>query len=262
MSTTLEPTRESVLQRALDQVDAARRGERHHSRLPIADLVLRTPSETGGGGYTITGHAATTNSDYTLFESEGVRVRERIAANAFDRVLSGNPDVHLNINHDMSKAIARTGVQGMGGLELTMDPQGLRVYARVDPSDPDVQSLAAKMPLGIMDQMSFAFTISNERRTSNETGDSIDVVYEILEVGQLYDVCVCAQGANPQTDSSIRSLAAVGLQASAWATHRQQAESLGGVSVSGEEPGVLESTRVRVAKAKATARTKRATYST
>src|SRR3954470_23665860 len=99
--------RESALQRALELSDKARLGERHHSRLPIIELSMRgMDGGTADGGIVIEGHAATTNSEYVLFEdaAKGVRVRERIAATAFDDVLSGNPDVHLNINHDMSKA--------------------------------------------------------------------------------------------------------------------------------------------------------------
>ena len=265
-----EADRGSVLQRALEQADQARRGEKHHSRMPLVDLALRDASETADGSYTITGHAATTNSEYVLFEDEawGIRIRERIAGTAFDNVLSGNPDVHLNINHDMSKAIARTGVTGVGGLELSMDSVGLRTYARVDRTDPDVIGLKSKMGLGIIDQMSFAFTIADEKRSSVEKDGMTDVLYEILEIGQLYDVCVCAQGANPQTDSSLRSLrAAVGQPAAlnaAWAGQHQPGSPLGAVSVSRsvEELGALESTRVHVARAKARAKTKLALYST
>lgn len=266
MNTDPAAGRESVLQRALDQADKARRGERHHSRLPIDALQLRDATQTADGSYTITGHAATTNSEYVLFEDEayGVRVTERIAGNAFDRVLAGNPDVHLNINHDMSKAIARTGVTGVGGLELSMDPSGLKVYARVDRADPDVIGLASKMRLGVIDQMSFAFTIADEKRTSVERDGMLEVLYEILEVGQLYDVCVCAQGANPQTDSSLRSLEAVVGQPNAeafWAEHRQPSIALGDESVSPTEVVGAPGSRAYVARAKALAKTQRSNLS-
>lgn len=267
MSIDLQAGRESALRRALEVADKVRLGERHHSRMPIIEVSM--PGESGGtgdGGIVIEGHAATTNSEYVLYEdaANGVRVRERISATAFDGVLSGNPDVHLNINHDMSKAIARTGIKGVGGLELSMDNTGLKFYARVDRSDPDVIGLMSKMRIGVIDQASFAFTIAEETRTSTEEDDSVDVLYEIQRVGQLYDVCVCAQGANPQTDSSLRSLvAAIGQPGVRVLGHAAPAEldALGVVSASpADAVGVLEPSRAYVARAKARARTKRANF--
>jgi hypothetical protein len=41
---------------------------------------------------------------------------------------------------------------------------------------------------------------------------TIDELWRILEVGDLYDVCVCAQGAYPQTESHLRSLAAASMR--------------------------------------------------
>lgn len=254
MTSTLD-TRSALILRTLDQVDAARRGEKHHSRLPLVDLAVRDSGETGDGSYTITGHAATTNSEYVLFESEemGVRIRERISGDAFNSVLAGNPDVHLNINHDMRYAMARTGVNGVGGLELSMDPIGLRTFARVSPNITFVRDLAEQMRLGIIDQMSFAFTIESETRTVSETDEMTDVLYDITSVGNLYDVCVCAQGANPQTDSSLRSItAALGRDAFASGQDRR-ATTAGGQDTEhrGDQPGDGESNRAYLAKAKA-----------
>jgi HK97 family phage prohead protease len=267
MDTTILPARESVLQRALESLDRARLGERHHSRLPLVEVSMRTPVENGGGGYTIRGHAATTNSEYVLYESEGVRVRERVASDAFDEVLASNPDVHLNLNHDMRYAMARTGVQGIGGLDLSMDSVGLLTQARVSPNLSFVRDLNEQMTLGVVDQMSFAFTIQSETRTAVEDDDSMDVLYTINKIGQLYDVCICAQGANPQTDASIRSFrAAAGLQTAGmsadWAAQGLHAVGVGSVSVDAEPAGALGSARVHLAKAQAVARTRRNAYLT
>ena len=258
--------RAELVKRALDHVDLVRRGEKHHSRLPLIDLSVRDVGDTGGEWYTIMGHAATTNSEYVLFESEeyGIRVRERISANAFDDVLAGSPDVHLNINHDMRYVMARTGVKGAGSLELSMDSVGLRTLARVSPNITFVRDLAEQMRLGIIDQMSFAFTIAEETRTSVDDGDMCDVLYEIQKVGNLYDVCVCAQGANPQTDSSLRSLsAALGRDALALGQDRRATMAGGQDNDHRDESssgGV--STRVLIAQAQARARSARARYST
>jgi HK97 family phage prohead protease len=109
----------------------------------------------------------------------------------------------------MTKAIARTGrsANQVGGLELSEDKRGLRVFARLDPADPDVTALAVKMKRGIVDQMSFAFTVErDERVTITDEEEREDTLRTILEVRDLYDVTVVAQGAYPQTDASIRSL--------------------------------------------------------
>jgi hypothetical protein len=58
------------------------------------------------------------------------RLREKIARGAFTKVLASKPDVHLNIGHDMNRAIARTGVDGVGGLELTEDDQSVCACSR------------------------------------------------------------------------------------------------------------------------------------
>lgn len=259
MTSTLS-TRADVVRRTLDSLDAQRRSEKHHSRLPLLGVEVRDAGETGDGSYTITGHAATTNSEYVLYESDSVRIRERISSDAFGDVLGD--DVHLNINHDMRYAMARTGVTGVGALELSMDSVGLRTFARVSPKITFVSDLAEQMRLGVIDQMSFAFTIADETRTVVDDGELYDVLYDITKIGKLYDVCVCAQGANPQTDASLRSFtAALGRDADASGLdhradqaggrdhdHRDEASS-GGVS-----------TRILIAQAQARARSVRNRY--
>lgn len=263
MMTVLTADRADVVRRTLDTLDHARRVEKHHARLPIVDLAVRDAGETGDGSYTITGHAATTNREYVLWENDWMRVRERIAPTAFNNVLGRSDlDVHLNINHDMRYAMARTGVKGIGGLELSMDDVGLRTFARVSPKITFVTDLAEQMRLGVVDQMSFAFTIADETRTAVENDDFYDVLYEINEVGNLYDVCVCARGANPQTDSSLRSLdAALGRDAidASGQDHRSPSEG-GQTPLVAAQPGGGTPTRVLIAQAQARSRSVRHRY--
>lgn len=174
-----------------------------------AEIEWRDATGTGDGSYTFLGHAAVVDVTTTLFEGKSWVWKERIAPGAFTKVLASRPDVHFNLNHDMSRAMARTGIVGVGGLELSEDQRGLRAFARLDPEDPDVQALAVKMKRGVIDQMSFAFRIG-EMETLISTDDQGREVEEdtILEVSDLFDVCACAQGAYPQTDASLRSLMA------------------------------------------------------
>lgn len=177
----------------------------------IHDLEVRAPGQgTGGDGYyTVEGYAAVYDQETTLWSSRTFTMTERIRQGAFARVLSENPDVHMVVNHDMSRAVARTRVSGVGGLRLFDDARGLRFVAQLDEADPDVIALAAKMRRGIVDQASFAFTVARDETTEIDDEDGGCVaVREIVEIGELFDVSVVAQGAYPQTEASLRSLAA------------------------------------------------------
>jgi HK97 family phage prohead protease len=175
---------------------------------PLQGLEWRDASGTGDGSYTLTGHAAVFGVETELYRGATWSWREVIEPGAFTAVLATNPDVHLNLGHDMNRSIARTNRSGVGGLELAEDEIGLRVFARLDPADPDVQALAAKMSRGIVDQMSFCFRVGS---MTTESGVADGVAFEvdhIIEVSDLYDVCACAQAAYPQTDASLRGLQA------------------------------------------------------
>lgn len=193
---------------------------------PLARVEIRDPSGTGDGSWTIGGYAAVFEAETVLFDAYGLRVKEELAAGAFGRVLErlgqGDGLVHLNHGHDMKSAIAstdvaRSGPAGslpIGGLELSSDEHGLRFFARVDAGDPDAIRLAAKMRRGVVNQASFAFTIEDERLLSDEDADDgyVELKYRVEEVRDLFDVCACAQGAYPQTESFLRSMTAASLR--------------------------------------------------
>jgi HK97 family phage prohead protease len=86
--------------------------------------------------------------------------REVLAPGCFTRALQ-SPDLscHLLWNHDPSTVFASTR---NGTLELVQDRKGLRMWARVDMQDPDAQRVVGKVRSGLVDQMSFAFTVSDE----------------------------------------------------------------------------------------------------
>ncbi|MBT9154556.1 MAG: hypothetical protein DDT39_01234 [Firmicutes bacterium] len=178
--------------------------------VPLTDFEYRA-SQSGDGSRILTGYAAVYEQEAFLYSGSRWTLRERITTGAFNNVLTKNPDVHLTIGHDMTKAIARTGISGIGGLELRSDAHGLRVYARLNSHDPDVQSLTAKMDLRIMDQMSFSFRIlpagSKHEITTDEHGHETELRI-ITEIAELFDVCVCARGSYTQTSASLRTLLA------------------------------------------------------
>lgn len=184
---------------------------------PISQLRVSDATVSGDGSWIVEGYAATFDDTYTLYDGKWFRVRERVARRAFDdvlaRVAAGGEIVHLNHGHDMTSAVAATDVDGVGSLNLRADEHGLKFEARVDPQDPDAIRMAVKMRRGVVAQASFAFTIDEESAEVRDLDDGReDELWTIERVGHLYDVCVAAQGANPYTESSLRSLAAASLR--------------------------------------------------
>lgn len=176
----------------------------------LEDLHLREPhtSDNGSDDLYLDGYAAVFNQRTTLYDGSFVRLHEMIAPEAFDDVLAAEPDVHLVIGHNLDLPLARTGIEGTGGLHLAADEHGLQVRARLNPKVSYVRDLAENMRMGVVDQMSFAFTVAEEDPpdiTENEDG-SEDELRVIRKMKQLYDVTVTPQGAYSQTSAALRSL--------------------------------------------------------
>ena len=146
------------------------------------------------GATIMRGHAAVFGKQ--SHDMGGFRIE--IAPGAFKKVLDANPDVHLNREHDMRLLLARTR---NGSLELREDPAGLHVYARLAPTQL-AEETATLMRGGYLDQMSFACSYDTTGTTWFED-QSGDATMTINEFTGLFDVCVCAQGAFPQTDARL-----------------------------------------------------------
>lgn len=158
-------------------------------RMAVESLELRDDSE----GTTLSGYASTFNQPYDMGW-----YREKVAPGAFKRSLGQTPDVRLLINHD-GLPLARTT---SGTLTLSEDERGLKVDARLDPSDPDVAALLPKMRRGDLNQMSFGF------RLMGDTGDewSKDMSERTLRALDIHDgdVSVVTYPANPGTHAAVR----------------------------------------------------------
>lgn len=177
--------------------------------VPTEGIGLRE-SGSGDGTLTFEGYAAVFDTETTLYEGTYYVWREKIDRHAFDTILATGPDVHFNMGHDMNKSMARTKAPGpLSKLELSVDDHGLRVYARLNPENRTVQELIPLMRDGVTDQMSFAFRVKRDGVNSESFQEGDGPVVEtdtIMEVSDLIDVCVCARGAYPTTEASLRSL--------------------------------------------------------
>lgn len=172
----------------------------------VKGIEVRDATGTPDGSWTMSGYAAVFDTDAVIYDGAYWQMVESIDPHAFDSVLA-SPDLltHFNFGHDMNRVMAATDVPpGIGNLALRADPmQGLFFLATVDPEDVDAQACAIKMRSGVIKGASFAFTIARKQLTTTDMEDGREQDYvRILEVGNLYDVCACAQGAYPTASSS------------------------------------------------------------
>lgn len=142
--------------------------------------------------YLVEGYASTFEP-YVLFEDEaGNEYREQIDPKAFDG--ADMTDVIFLYNHE-GQVMAR---QKNGSLELLVDDHGLKVRADLGGSERGRQ-MYEEIKSGLIDQMSFAFTVEDEeydRKTRTRT---------IHRMKKLYDVSAVSMPANPGTDINARS---------------------------------------------------------
>lgn len=158
----------------------------------LEDVQVRSGEQTGDGQMTISGFAAVFN----VLSHDLGGFRERISHGAFTDVLATDPDVHMDWDHDTRYILGRTR---NNTLELSEQERGLRFFNRVAPTS-YAQDLAVLMDRGDVDQASFKFTIGDEEWSEADDGA---ITANVRVVDGLYDVCVCAQGAYPQTATTL-----------------------------------------------------------
>jgi HK97 family phage prohead protease len=203
------------------------------------------------GRWTFRGHAAVYNR--LSHDLGGYRVK--IDPAAFDKVLDGNPDVHLVVDHDTRWVLARTR---NNSLELRADPYGLHVWARFAKTQ-TADEIATLLEGGFIDQMSFACDIGAAEWSEDPDGN---ITQTILEIDALYDVTICAQGAFPQTDAQLVAsmkdagallasareaglVAAIGRGEAATSIAQPETEAEGAASVAQETAGGRDLTALK-----------------
>lgn len=152
----------------------------HETRaLPLGDF---TVTEGEDGSKTFSGYAAVFGA-----ESQGLPFIERIAKGAFARAIKqaeqGRRVIKFLHGHDESRMLATTA---SGRLSLTEDEVGLKVEARLDPSDPDAASVISKLTHEAKAMgMSFGFTVPKNGQQWNEDGSRTLTEIGLLEVSTL-----------------------------------------------------------------------------
>ena len=148
----------------------------------------------------VEGHACTFNEPYVLYKDSDYEVCEQIDRNAFAEC--DMSDVIMQFDH-AGRVFARTR---NNTLEVGPDNIGLFIRADLSKSSggPD---LYADIKSGVIDRMSFAFTvIEDKREVTEDRGSGITTVLRtITKIGKLYDVSAVSIPANDGTDISARN---------------------------------------------------------
>jgi len=143
----------------------------------------------------VVGHAAVFDVEADI----GGMFFERFERGAFSEVIARD-DVRLLLEHT-GLPLARTKSKT---LTLSEDATGLRVEARLDPTDPDVLGVAPKLRRGDVNQMSIGFSMAGGVQEWDERDDE-HAVRTIKKVGALLDVSIVTFPAFPTTDVALRS---------------------------------------------------------
>jgi HK97 family phage prohead protease len=152
-----------------------------------------TTFELRAEGNTFVGYAAMFNAP-----SQPLPFTERIAPGAFSRTLRARRDVRLYVNHNSDLVLAS---RNSGTLRLSEDERGLRVEADL-PDTSYANDLRALMSAGVVDKMSFGFTIPRGGDAWSEDGRE-----RTLREIQLHEVSVVTGfPAYEQTQAAVRSL--------------------------------------------------------
>lgn len=157
----------------------------------IATFEVRA-KEDEGEKYIVEGYATTFNDPYVLYDDGNIKIMEQIDKKAFDG--ADMTDVLFLYNHE-GRVFAR---QKNGSLELRIDEHGLYVRADLGLTE-ESRRMYEDIKAGLVDQMSWAFTVDKEsydKKTRTRTIES---------VRKVYDVSAVSIPANPNTEISARS---------------------------------------------------------
>jgi HK97 family phage prohead protease len=175
-----------------------RRNVREDRRRPFEGMELReVDNGSGGSALRFTGYASVTETPYEMQDFLG-DYTEVVRHGAFGKTLADGADVPFKLNHD-GMTLARTK---SGTMRLAEDSTGLHVEADLDPGNGQVRDIRSAMERGDLDEMSFAFRVTQQEWSPDWTQRDITEVN--MNKG---DVSIVNYGANPHTSglTSLRS---------------------------------------------------------
>lgn len=155
------------------------------------------------GAPVLAGYAVRFNAwSSPMVDGRGRKFKERVSPTAFDRALSGNPDVRALWNHNADFPLGRTG---NGTLTLRKDSQGLRFELRPDPSTFWGASAVAAVRRGDVTGMSFAFLVA-ENGDTWARAEQDGLAQRTLLDTDLLEISPVSFPAYPQTSVQTRAM--------------------------------------------------------
>lgn len=143
------------------------------------------PNDENDPYYHIEGKAVSFNDTYVMYDDPTLRIEETIDENAFDE--ADMSDVVLNANHGNGNyAVARTRNNTLA-LEIRKG-DGVYSKGKLRKDNPRTSQYYKDVSEGLLDRMSFAFTIKAQDRSEEEKDGKLFVHYHITKVDKVYDV--------------------------------------------------------------------------
>lgn len=147
----------------------------------------------------VTGYATTFDSPYELFRDRDFVMLEQVDHDAFKD--TDMRDVIMQYDHT-GRVYARTS---NGSLDLKTDEHGLKINADLSLTTGSRQ-LHEDIAAGLINKMSFAFTVAEDEYLEENKDDITIVTRTIKRIGKLFDVSAVSLPANDQTVISARNL--------------------------------------------------------
>lgn len=163
------------------------------------ELRAAEPTEVGEKNYIVDGYATTFDSPYELYRDGKYVVMEVVDRHAFDEAYT--EDTIFQYDHS-GMVYARTRNDT---LKLEVNDHGLKVTADLSSTEAS-RGVWDAIDKGLIDRMSFAFTVTGDsyEEEEMENGDIV-LTRTIKKIGRLYDVSAVSFPANEQTSISARN---------------------------------------------------------
>lgn len=178
-------------------------------RQTLANFEIRESEDPANTQMVVEGYASTFNQIYELgryydsWDGVDVIIQEQVDKNAFSE--ADLSDVCFYYNHH-DPVLARHKGKSTDTLQLFVDEKGLKVNADLSRSA-DGGKCYTNIKNDLIDQMSFAFTVSEDKRTVTEDKENhvVTILRTITKISKVYDVSAVDFPANDGTDIYARN---------------------------------------------------------